>query len=132
MIDNISAVNSVRQTESVKRSEQRSSQEPEAVRDNRDVYVPSEEDEPIGLYSAPTEPRDSDDNSPEADTITGNTDKVDREIKALREKAKSLEKELRSADEGEAELLRRELERVSFELAQKDNEQYRRDNTVFT
>lgn len=120
--------------------------EPEKAAANRDEYVPSEEKEPIGLYSvAPDEngepqisfdkaedkPADSS-NGSEKETVTANTDRVDREIKTLRNKAQTLSQKLRSADESAAADIRRELEQVNAELAQKDNDEYRRQHTVFT
>ncbi len=112
------------------------------IPENRDEYVPGEEKEPIGLYSvSPDENGDlrvsfdgekSKPDDPESDTITANTDKVDREIKALRDKEQVLMQKLRSADGSAAEDIRRELEQVTAELAQKDNDGYRRQNTVFS
>ncbi len=145
MIENNLSVNSVRQIESVKPakpSPQTKEKEIEKISENRDEYVPSEEKEPIGLYSVSPD-KDGDpcvsldyeksksDNS-EGDTITANTDNVDREIKALRNKEQALRQKLRSADEITAEKITRELEKVSAELDQKDNDEYRRQNTVFT
>lgn len=145
MIENNLSINSARQIDSVRSAEpanKTEEKEAEKIPENRDEYVPSEEKEPIGLYSvSPDEngnPRVSFDNEdskpddPEADTITGNTDNVDREIKALRDKEQALRQKLRSADESAAENIRRELEQVSAQLAQKDNDEYRRQNTVFT
>ncbi len=145
MIENNLSVNSVRQIESVKPTElshKTKEKEIENISENHDKYVPSEEKEPIGLYSvSPDEdgnPRVSSDNgksksdNTESDTVTANTDKVDREIKALRDKEQVLRQKLRSADKGAAENIRRELERVSAKLAQMDNDEYRRQNTVFS
>lgn len=151
MIENILSVNSAdtaQKAGSVKPAERLSDidlKEPEKASENRDEYIPSEEKEPIGLYSvAPGEngePRilfdkaedKSADNSdkPEEETVTGNTDMVDREIKKLRDKARLLSQKLRSADEKTASGIQRELERVNAELAQKDNDEYRRQHTVF-
>lgn len=144
MINNNLSVNSVRQIDSVKRAEAVSKaeeKEDEKISENRDEYVPSEEKEPIGLYSVSSDedgnPRVSSDDEKiksdnhEGDTITANTDKVDREIKALRDKEQALMQKLRSADERTAENIRRELEKVTSELAQKDTDEYRRQNTVF-
>ncbi len=144
MIENNLSVNPVRQIDSVKRTGPASKpeeKENEKIPGNRDEYVPSEEKEPIGLYSVSpdengdphvsSDEKNSSDNS-EGDTITANTDKVDREIKALRDKEQALRQKLRSADERTEEDIRRELEQVSAELAQKDNDEYRRQNTVFT
>lgn len=144
MIENNLSVNSVRQIDSVKRMEaapKAEEKEDEKISENCDEYVPSEQKEPIGLYSVSPDddgnPRVSLDNgnsksdNPEGDTITGNTDKVDREIKSLRDKEQALRQKLRSADERTAENIRRELEKVTAELAQKDNDEYRRQNTIF-
>lgn len=145
MIENNMSVNPARQIYSVKPAESASKaeeKEDEKIPEKRDEYIPSEEKEPIGLYSvSPDEdgnPRVSmddektkSDNS-EGDVTTANTDKVDREIKALRDKEQALKQRLRSADERAAEKIRRELEKVSAQLAQKDNDEYRRQNTVFT
>lgn len=151
MTENILSVNSAdtaRKIGGVKPAEKSfdiDAKEPEKILENRDEYVPSEEKEPIGLYSVIPdengEPRilfDKADkpadkgNDPEKETVTGNTDKVDREIKNLRNKAQTLNQKLRSADESTAETIQRELEQVTAELAQKDNDEYRRQHTVFT
>lgn len=126
MIENVSPVSSARQPDPVKRAEpapKTEEKEPEMISENRDEYIPSEEKEPIGLYGASSDK--------EGGTATANTDKVDREIKALREKARILTQKLRGADENTAKQLKRELEQVTAELAQKDNDDYRRQNAVF-
>ncbi len=145
MIENSFSVNSVRQIDSVDPAEhapKTKEKEPEKISENRDEYIPGEEKEPIGLYSvSPDEdgnPRVSLDDgkrksdNPESDTITANTDKVDHEIKALRDKEQDLMKKLQHADGRTAENIRRELEKVTAELAQKDNDNYRRQNAVFS
>ena len=153
MIENILSVNSADTAQkigSVKNAQRLSDiaeKEPEKAAENRDEYIPSEEKEPIGLYSVTPdengEPRISfdksednkssnDDNEPKEETVTGNTDNVDREIKNLRNKAQMLSRRISSADEETAEEIQRELEQVNAELAQKDNDEYRRQHTVFT
>lgn len=157
MIDNILSVNSgnnaqklgaVKDTERVSDTKDVAEKETEKVSENRDEYIPSEEKELIGLYSVTPdengEPRISYDKSedksanhnrdsePDEETITGNTDNVDHEIKNLRNKAQMLSRKLSSADENSAEEIQRELEQVNAELAQKDNDEYRRQHTVFT
>ena len=63
----------------------------------------------------------------------GNTDKVDREIKELKQKKKELESRLRTeTNEAQAEALEKELANVERELSQKDNDSYRRQHTVFS
>lgn len=152
MTENIMSVNSTNSAQKIgsvkpaERSADNDEKEPEKVSENRDEYVPSEEKEPIGLYSvAPDEngtpqisydkaedkPADKE-NEPKDETVTANTDSVDREIKSLRDKAQMLSRKLSSADEGTAEEIQRELEQVNAELAQKDNDEYRRQHTVFT
>lgn len=151
MIENILSVNSADTAQKIgsikpsKRSADGGEKEPEKVSENRDEYVPSEEKEPIGLYRvAPdengeprisyhkAEDKSADNDEPEEETVTANTDNVDREIKNLRNKAQMLSRKLSSADEGTAEEIQRELEQVNAELAQKDNDEYRRQHTVFT
>ena len=72
---------------------------------------------------------DKSDKTPEK--CTGNTDKVDREIKQLKEEKRKLEQELRTTlDTQKARELTRKLAKVEQELQQKDNDSYRRQNTV--
>lgn len=65
---------------------------------------------------------------------TGNTDRVDREIKNLKEKRKQLEQQLRSAsgDEQKTKELEKKLAQIESELSQKDTDAYRRQNTIFS
>lgn len=60
-----------------------------------------------------------------------NSDKVDREIKKLKEKKQQLEQQIRSAsgDEKKIRELEKKLAQVENELSQKDNDTYRRQNT---
>lgn len=145
MIESISMSLPVQQTGS-KSNTERYQDAKQSIPEKRDKYIPGEEDPPTGIYSvsedengglnisvdsdektAPAKDSDSEDN-----TVTANTDKVDREIKKLREKEKRIQRELRTADEKTAEKLKRELEQVSAELAEKDNDQYRRQHTEFS
>ena len=130
---------------------------PEAKEKNavskRDEYIPSEKDEPIGLYSLEqdesggrgirfddpnkSEKPDKSADEPkkeksESEDCTCNTNKVDRELKRLREKAERLEQQLRSASDDEAAKLQKQLAEVQSELAQKDNDSYRRSQAVFS
>lgn len=93
----------------------------------RDEYVPSEEDEDIGLYKPPEE-----EDGERSESCTCNTDRVDEEIKRLKEKQEQLEQNLRAAEGENAERIKKQLESVSAELAMKDNDTYRRQNAVFT
>jgi len=68
-----------------------------------------------------------------AEKCIGNTDKVDREIKKLKEKKKELEQQIKSAagDEKKIKELENKLAQVESELSQKDNDTYRRQQTTF-
>ena len=59
-----------------------------------------------------------------------NTDKVDREIKKLKEKKQQLEQQIQAAsgDEKKIRELEKKLAQVENELSQKDNDTYRRQN----
>ncbi len=74
--------------------------------------------------------------SPEndAEECTTNTDKVDREIKKLREQKQQLEQQIKaaSADEEKVKELEKKLSRIEGELNQKDNDTYRRQNAVIS
>ena len=65
-----------------------------------------------------------------AEKCVTNTDKVDREIKKLKEKKQQLEQQIQSAsgDEKKIRELEKKLPQVENELSQKDNDTYRRQN----
>ena len=67
-----------------------------------------------------------------AEKCVANTDKVDREIKKLKEKKQQLEKQIQSAsgDEKKIRELEKKLAQVENELSQKDNDTYRRQNAA--
>ncbi len=69
-----------------------------------------------------------------AEICVGSTDKVDREIKKLKEKKQALEQQIQSAsgDEKKIRELEKKLAQVEQELSQKDNDTYRRQHTVFS
>lgn len=64
----------------------------------------------------------------------GNSDKVEREIRKLKEKKQQLEQQIRTAsgDEKKVKELEKKLAQVENELSQKDNDTYRRQNTTFS
>ncbi len=64
----------------------------------------------------------------------GNTDRVEREIRKLKEEKKQLEQKIQSAsgDEEKARDLERKLAQVEQELSRKDTDAYSRQNTVFS
>ncbi len=65
---------------------------------------------------------------------TTNTDRVDSEIKKLKEKRTQLEKRLQGtpADENQLEDLKKELSQLEAELSAKDNDAYRKQNATYT
>ncbi len=65
---------------------------------------------------------------------TANTDKVDREIKKLKEQKQKLEQQIKAAskDEEKVKELEKKLSRIEGELSQKDNDTYRRQNAVIS
>lgn len=101
---------------------------------------------------------DADGKAPKADEnnqeepverCVGNTDKVEREIKKLKEKKQELKRQIQSLAEAETSLghftapsgnqtekkvreLEKKLAQVEQELRQKDNDAYRRQHTVFS
>ena len=74
--------------------------------------------------------------SPEEDAekCTTNTDKVDREIKKLKEQKQQLEQQIKAAagDEEKIKELEKKLSQIESELSQKDNDTYRRQNAVIS
>lgn len=67
-----------------------------------------------------------------SESTTTDTDKVDREIEKLKEKKARLEQEIRTAEDDQKKRLEQELNQVEAELAQKDNDNYRRQNAVIS
>ena len=63
-------------------------------------------------------------------TTTMDTNNVDREIEKLKNKKAQLEQQLYSVGETKKKELEQELRQVEAELAQKDNDAYRRQNAV--
>lgn len=109
-----------------------------------DGYTPGEEHTPSGLYwvgkdenGAPKVYFDSPEAKPasgdRAERCTTNTDKVDRELERLRSRADRLERQLDTeTDPAKAQVLEQKLAAAKAELAQKDNDAYRRQNAVIS
>ncbi len=109
-----------------------------------DEYVPGEEHIPSGLYwvgkdeaGAPKVYFDDPEAKPaskdKAERCTTNTDKVDRELERLRRRAEELARQFDAeTDPARAQALGQKLARVEAELAQKDNDAYRRQNAVIS
>ncbi len=118
-----------------------------------DEYVPEEKQEPSGCYylgkdengqpkiyfDGPEQDEGADDPEPKAadgkkaETCTGNTDQVDREIERLKKEKEQLERQINSeTDEIKKKELELKLSQIENELRQKDNDAYRRQHTVFS
>lgn len=67
-----------------------------------------------------------------SETTTCDTGRVDRELENLRRRQEELTQQLRSAAPEQAEAIQRQLDQVNRELAQKDNDAYRRQHAVFS
>ncbi len=105
-----------------------------------DEYTSSKKagEKPSGLYQLGQDENGNrkvffDDPKKSEEKCVGNTDKVDREIKKLKEKQQWLEQQIRSAtnDEQKVRELEKKLAQVESELRQKDNDTYRRQNSEF-
>ncbi len=106
-----------------------------------DEYTSSEKSgvKPSGMYQLGQNEDGSlkivfDDPKKSEEKCVGNTDKVDREIKKLKEKQQWLEQQIQTAagDEQKVRELERKLAQVETELRQKDNDTYRRQNSSFS
>lgn len=121
-----------------------------------DEYVPEEKQEPSGRYwigrdeggqpkvyfddperdegakpEAAGGPRRKAADGRKAETCTGSTDQVDREIERLKKKKERLEQQINSeTDEAKKKELEAKLAQVENELRQKDNDAYRRQHMV--
>lgn len=69
--------------------------------------------------------------SKKSENCTANTDKVDREIKALREKLKKLKEQAARAEGKKKKEFESKISALEKELAMKDNDSYRRQHTEF-
>ncbi len=70
----------------------------------------------------------------DVEECSANTDKVDREIKKLKEKKQQLEQQIKAAsgDEEKVKVLEKKLAQIESELSRKDNDTYRRQNAVIS
>ena len=134
-LQGLSAVNSVRIAKS---SENTEIPQAEQSAPNVDEYIPSEERESAGLYRVSANEQGNPEvkfavpKTAESNETTVNTDSVDRELELLKNKQTELQKQLKSASSDEAEELWRQLEQISAELALKNNDSYRKANSVIS
>ena len=144
------AVYGVRSAEDVSEKEQAKAERSSEKLHGRDEYIPSDKDEPIGIYAvsqdedgdpkinynSPEKTDKEPDNMPErsesSTSCTTNTDNVDREIKQLKERAQQLKQRINSAEGTEREYLEKQLKSIQSELFQKDNDNYRRQHAVIS
>ncbi|MDE6253254.1 MAG: hypothetical protein K2M78_11605 [Lachnospiraceae bacterium] len=68
----------------------------------------------------------------DVEECTANTDRVDREIKKLKEQKQQLEQQIKAAYGDEVKGLEEKLSQIEAELSQKDNDTYRRQNAVIS
>jgi len=88
---------------------------PRKIRGGRDEYTPGK---------AAGKPSES---------VTGNTDKVDAEIRKLKKQLSELEARLASEqDPAKCKELEKQISALKDELEKKDNDAYRREHTVFS
>lgn len=76
--------------------------------------------------------KEADEPGKKAEKCTTNTDKVDREIEKLKEEKKQLEQQIKAAagEEEKVKEWKKKLAQIEMELSWKDNETYRRQNSV--
>ena len=68
-----------------------------------------------------------------AEECTTNTDAVDREIEKLKEEKRQLEQQIQSeSDENKVKELEKRLAQIEAELSQKNNDTYRRQNSIIS
>ncbi len=117
------------------REEQGAANKSEGIPVPKDEYISSGESDgrPSGLYCM----RQDENGNPKVryddpKKCTANTDKVDREIKKLKEQKQQLEQQIKAAsgDDEKVKELEKKLSQVEAELRQKDNDTYRRQNAV--
>lgn len=94
---------------------------------------PAAEEEPAaGEKPAEREKPAKEENPAEEERCTVNTDRVDREIKRLKEQKAALARQLqRTQDPARQQQLGQRLEQVEAELQQKDNDAYRRQHAEY-
>lgn len=75
----------------------------------------------------------ADEKEPETMKCTVNTDKVDAEIKKLKEQEQTLQRQLRQAENREEKTaLQKQLANIEAEVQKKDNDAYRKQNATYT
>ena len=141
------AVYGVRSAAEVSEKEQDIAEETGENLHGKDEYIPSDKDEPIGIYAvsqddegnpkinydSPEKADNEPENTPEkSESCTTNTDNVDREIQQLKEQAHQLSRCINSAEGKEREHLEKQLKSIQSELLQKDNDNYRRQHAVIS
>ena len=138
-VQSFSAVSSLREAAPVPKPEAQPPAKPAPVLDQ---YVPGEAHAPSGLYwiargedGAPKVYFDDPEAKPasggRAEPCTTRTDTVDRALEQLRRRREELEQRLGAeTDPSRAQALEQKLTRVEAELAQKDNDAYRRQTAV--
>ena len=132
-IQNISGYNIYQSPEPTIR--RRGDEPPESNPDAADRAAGKDEPEREPDYDSyiPGDASNRKEKTQKSESCTANTDKVDREIERLKKKKAQLEQQARTAaDPSRREALEKQLAQVERELAQKDNDGYRRAHTSFS
>lgn len=129
----------LKQQEQAERAAEEGAPEHSANLPNQDRYVSSEEPTALGLYqpkrTAEGDPviaydRPAEKSSP---SCTANTDRVEAEIKRLKQKKAELQQQIAQAanDPERQSRLQKQLSQIESELLAKDNDSYKRQHTQF-
>ena len=136
--------------------EQRTEDKSEGVPIPKDEYISSEKSgsKPSGLYrlgqdengnpkvmcddpkraAKAKDVQPKEESAKKAEKCTTNTDNVDREIEKFKEEKKQLEQQIKAAagDKEKVKVLEKKLAQIEWQLSQKDNDTYRRQNAVIS
>lgn len=96
---------------------------------SRDNFEP----DMAGIYQGHKAVQENEDKEVSESKCTVNTDKVDAEIKQLQQEAQEINRQLQAEkNEDKRDELEQRLQRVESELKVKDNDNYRKQNAVYT
>lgn len=120
--DDAKEVNAAKEADNAKKADS-----PVKPARRQDEYIPEKPQPTPGLYN-------KDGKKDGGEEVTASTDKVDAEIKKLKEKKAKLEQEIARAqdDPEKLEKLQKQLDQVENELRVKDTDSYRRQHMQIT
>lgn len=143
-------VGQTKEKESINQEDTSTNNSSNPLPSNTDEYIHSEKPSPTGIYQLgrdkdgkPKIVFDSQQNTSkpseeaaktvedekENETCTVNTNKVDSEVKKLKNKITTLKQQIAKASDNERENLEKQLEQLESELSMKDNDSYRRQHS---